>query len=161
MNICEFLPFHMKITYLSVHLWPFKFTHADVQLAKMHTQKCGNLEKTMVTISSHIQDLAEDFRTCLNNVNITKWHFECEPHWSADLTQRSRLFICVETNSWYMLSSSIASAVFWVNSAQLLSGKSMSMNNITVPSNQKRLSLSPSNRTYALGGYWTSRTLGR
>ena len=53
--------------------------------------------------------------------------FECDPHRSADLTQRSRLFICVETNNWCMLSSSIASAIFWVNSAQFFSSKSMSM----------------------------------
>ena len=94
-------------------------------LTKMHTQKCGNFEKTMVMTSSHVQALG--FRTCLNYVSSSKWNFECDPHWSADLTQRSRLFICVETKSWRMLSSSIASAVCWVNSAQLLSGKSMSM----------------------------------
>ncbi len=57
----------------------------------------------------------------------SKWHFEYDTHWSADLTQRSRLFICVETNSWCTLSSSIASAVCWVNSTQFFSGKSMSM----------------------------------
>ena len=55
------------------------------------------------------------------------WGSECDPYWSADLTHRSRLFICVEINSWCMLSSSIASAVFWVNSAQFFSGKSISM----------------------------------
>ena len=94
-------------------------------LTKMHTQKCGNFEKTMTVTSFHVQCVC--FRTCLNNVNVSKWYFKCDPHWSADLTQRSRLFICVETNSWCMLSSSIASAVCWVNSAQFFSGKSMSM----------------------------------
>ena len=97
-------------------------------LTKMHTQKCGNFEKTMRMTSSHVQLLSQCFRTCLNNVNVSKWHCGCDPHWSADLTQRSRLFICVETNSWCMLWSSIASAVFWVNSAQFFSGKSMSVN---------------------------------
>ena len=92
---------------------------------KMYTQKCGNFEKTMVRTLLHVNFLY--FRTCLNNVNVSKWHFKCEPHWSADLTQRSRLFICVETNNWCMLSSSIASAVCWVNSAQFISGKYMSM----------------------------------
>ncbi len=95
-------------------------------LTKMHTQKCGNFEKIMRRISSfHLKFLW--FRTCLNNVSVSKWHFKCDNHCSADLTQRSRLFICVETNSWCMLSSSIASAVCWVNSAQFFSGKSMSM----------------------------------
>ncbi len=94
-------------------------------LTKMHTQKCGNFEKTMRMTSSHAK--SSYFRTCLNNINVSKWHCECDPHWSADLTQRSRLFICVETNSWCMLSSSITSAVCWVNSAQFFSGKSMSM----------------------------------
>ena len=90
----------------------------------LSTQKCGNFAKTMRMTSSHIQLLC--FKTCLNNVNVSRWDFECYPHWSADLAQRSRLFICVETKSWCMLSSSIASAVFWVNSAQFFSGKSMS-----------------------------------
>ena len=94
-------------------------------LTKMHTQKCGNFAKTMTMTSSHVLFLC--FRTCLNNVNVSKWDFEYDPHWSADLTQRSRLFICIETNSWCILSSSIASAVFWVNSAQFFCGKSMSM----------------------------------
>ena len=96
-------------------------------LTKKHTQKCGNFAKTIQKTSFHDHHCL-CFRTCLNNVNvITKCHFECEPHWSADLTQRSRLFICVETNNWCMLSSSIASAVCWVNSAQFFSGRSMSM----------------------------------
>ncbi len=93
-------------------------------LTKMQTQKCGNFEKTMKMMLFHVQSC---FRTCLNNVNVSKWHFECELHWSADLTERSKLFICVETNSWCMLSLSIASAVCWINSAQFFSGKSMSM----------------------------------
>ena len=128
MNICKYLSFYMKImkiTYLPVHLLPFGFFYADVQFDKMHTQKCGNFEKTMIMTSSHVQSLY--FRTCLNNVNVSKWHFECDPHRSADSTQRSRLFICVETNSSCMLWSSIALAVCWINSAQLFSGKSMSM----------------------------------
>jgi len=123
-NFCEYSSFHMKATYIPVHLLLFKFSCAD-SLTKMHTQKCGNFEKTMRMTSSHSKSLC--LRTCLNNVNVSKWHFECDSHWNADLTQRSRLFICVETNSWCMLSSSIASAVCWVNSAQFFSGKSMSM----------------------------------
>ena len=129
-------------------------------LTKMQTQKCGNFEKTMRMTLSHVQWLC--FRTCLNNVNVSKWHFECDPHWSADLTQRSRLFICVETNSWCMLPSSITPAVCWVNSAQFFSGKSMSMKqhyshfSVRNPSPP-----SPSNRTHALGGYLVSKTLGR
>ena len=124
-TFAKYLSFHMKATYLPVHLLPFNFSYANVEFEKMHTQKCGNFENTMIMTSSHVQFLC--FRTCLNSVNVNKWHVECDAHWSADLTQRSRLFICVETNSWCMLSSSIASAVCWVNSAQFFSGKSMSM----------------------------------
>ncbi len=94
-------------------------------LTKMHTQKCGNFENTRIITSSHVQCAC--VKTCLRHLNVSKWHFECDPHSSADLTQRSRLFLCVETNRWCMLSSSIASAVCWVNSAQFFSGKSMSM----------------------------------
>ena len=47
-------------------------------------------------------------------------------YWSADLVQRSMLFNCVETKSSCMLVSVIASAVFSVNSGQLISGKSKS-----------------------------------
>ena len=124
-NFCKCLSFHMMATYLPVHLLPFKFHMPMDSLTKTHTQKCGNLAKTVITTSSHC--LLFFFRTCLNNVNVSKWHFECNPHWSADLTQRSRLFIWVETNSWCMLLSSIALAVCWVSSAQFFSGKSMSM----------------------------------
>jgi len=130
-------------------------------LTKTHTQKCGNFEKTATMTLSHVQCLY--FKTCLNNVNVSKWHFECDPHWSADLTERSRLFICVETNSWCMLSSFIASAVCWVNSAQFFSGKSMSTKQCWVNYSHfsgRNLHL-PSNRTYALGGYLASKTLGR
>ena len=68
-------------------------------LTKIHTQKCGNFEKTMSMTSSHVQCLC--FRTCLSNVTASiKCDFGHDPHWSADLTQRSRLFIWVETNSW-------------------------------------------------------------
>jgi len=94
-------------------------------LTKMHTQKCGNFPKTVRMTWSHLNPFC--LRACLNNVNVSKWNIECDAHWSADLTQRSRLFFCVETNSWCMLLSSTASAVFWVNSAQFFSGKSMSM----------------------------------
>ena len=73
--------------------------------------------------SSHVQCLC--FRTCLNSVNISKQHFEYDPHWSALLTERSRLFICVKINSWCMLVS-IAATVCWVNSAHFFSGKSTS-----------------------------------
>jgi len=110
-------------------------------LTKMHTQKWGNFEKTITMTSSHGQSLC--FRTCLNNVNVSKWHFECDPHSSADLTQRSRLFICVETNSWCMLSSSIASPVFWVNSAQFFPGKSVSMKPSSPPFFSERNSCHP------------------
>ena len=46
-------------------------------LTKMHTQKCGNFEKIMMIISSHVKYLYLGFRTCLNNVNaimyVTLW----------------------------------------------------------------------------------------
>ena len=113
----------MKATYHPVHLLSFT-SMLLFSLTKMHTQKCGNFEKTMVMTSSHVRCLY--FRTCLSNVNLSTWILNTT-YRSADLTQRSRLFICVETNNWCMLSSSIASAVCWVNSAQLFSGKSMSM----------------------------------
>jgi hypothetical protein len=89
---------HMKVTYLPVHLLPFQFSYAMCSLTKMHTQKCGNFETTRIMISPHVQSLY--FRACLENDNVSECqHFECDPHRSADLTQRSRLFICVETNS--------------------------------------------------------------
>ncbi len=53
-----------------------RFSYADVQFDKMHTQKCGNFEKTIIMTSSHGQCLY--FRTCLNNVNVSKGHFECD-----------------------------------------------------------------------------------
>ena len=133
---------HCSVTYLLMNfrsiyhsiwrpltsLWTYchlNFPMPMCTLTKMHTQKCGNFPKTMRMTWNH--DQFSCFRACLNNVNVSKWDFECDPHRSADSTQRSRLFICVETNSWCMVSSSIASAVFWVNSAQFFSGKSMSM----------------------------------
>ncbi len=67
-----------EATYHSVHLLPFNCSYADVQFHKMHTQKCGNFEKTMRMTFSHVQ--YSYFRTCLNNVNVSKWHFECDPH---------------------------------------------------------------------------------
>ena len=163
-TICKYLSFHMKATYLPVHLMPFNFSnYAYVQFEKMHTQKCGNFEKIMRMTSFHIQFLCFGFRTCLNNANVSMWHFECSDlHWSADLTQRSRLFICVEINSWCMLSSSLASAVFWLSSAQFISGKSMSIN-------QHYSHFSRRNPHYSclqiahmpVGGYLASKTLGR
>ena len=57
-----------------------------------------------------------------------KFHSTNSSHWSADLTQRSMLFICVETNSSWRLASSIAFAVSWVNSGQLFSGLCISAN---------------------------------
>ena len=126
MNFCNYLSFYMKATYLPVHLLPFNFPIPICSLTKIHTQKCGNFPKTSIMTLFHVQWFSY-LKTFLNNVYVSKWDFECDPHWSADLTQRSRLFICVETNSWCMLLSSIASAVFWVNSAQFFSGKSMSM----------------------------------
>ncbi len=107
-------------TYCHLNFYMLMFS-----LTKIQTQKCGNFEKTMKMTVCHVKSLC--FRTCLNNVNVSKWHFECDPHWSADLTERSRWFICVETNSSCILSLSIASAVCWANSAQFFSGKSMSM----------------------------------
>ena len=161
MNICKYLSLYMKVTYLPVHLLPFKFPMLMCSLTKMHTQKCGNFEKTRIMTSSHVQSLY--FRTCLNNVNVSKWHFECDPHQSADSTQRSRLFICVETNSSCMLWSSIALAVCWINSAQLFSGKSMSIKQhySHFQGVEIFIMFSPSNLTYALGGYLASKTLGR
>ena len=125
MNICKSIYHSVWRLPTSLFIyWHFNIPMPMYSLTKMHTQKCGNFAKTMRMISSHVKFLC--FRTCLNNVNVSRWDFECYPHWSADLAQRSRLFICVETKSCCMLSSSIASAVFWVNSAQFFSGKSMS-----------------------------------
>ena len=50
-----------------------------------------------------------------------------DAHWSINLTQRSRLFICVDTNSLLRLGSSIAAADLSVSSWQSVSGKSMSV----------------------------------
>ena len=51
-------------------------------------------------------------------------------HLRADLTQRLRLFICVETKSSYRLESSIASAVFSDSSEQSVSGVSRSVESV-------------------------------
>ena len=119
---CIDLSFHMR---LPTSLSTYCHLIFPVLIDKFLTQKCANFEKTWrMTI---VHGVFSRLRTPLNNVNVSKWHFECDPHLSADLTQRSRLFICVETNSWYMLSSSIALAVCRVSSAQFFSGKSMSM----------------------------------
>ena len=116
-----------SLTFLSTY-WHSNFPMLMCIATKMHTQKCGNFENTMKVTSSH--DECWCFITCLNNDNVSNIVsdiFYCDPYWSADLTQRSRLFICVETNSPCMMSSSIASAVCWVNSAQFFSARSMSM----------------------------------
>ena len=61
----------MHVTYLPVHLLPFSSYYADMQfLQYVHTQKCGNFEKTMIMTSSHVQCLY--FRRCLNNVNASE-----------------------------------------------------------------------------------------
>ena len=54
-------------TSLSIYCCLIPYTH--VQFDKMHTQKCGNFEKTMTMTSFHVQFLC--FRTCLNNVNVS------------------------------------------------------------------------------------------
>ena len=69
-TICKDLSFHMKATYLPLHLLSFEHSYADVQF-DTHTQKCGNFEKTMRMTSSHPKHLY--FRTWLNIVNIGKW----------------------------------------------------------------------------------------
>ena len=125
MNICKYVTFHMKVTYLPVHLLQFKFSYANVQFDINAYPEMWKFWKDYG--NNIIPCPISRFQNMSDNVNVSNQHFECDPHWSADLTQRSRLFICVETNNWCMLSSSIASAVCWVNSAQFFSGKSMSM----------------------------------
>ncbi len=44
-NICKYLSFHMKDTYLPVHLLPFKFCYADVQFDKKCIPKIGEILK--------------------------------------------------------------------------------------------------------------------
>ena len=44
----------------------------------MHTQKCGNFEKTMRITSLHLHRFS-CFRTCLSNITrASKWGFECD-----------------------------------------------------------------------------------
>ena len=71
-------------------------------------------------------------KACLKIVKFYHWNLECDSHLRADLTQRLRLFICVETKSSYRLGSSIASAVFSVNSEQSISGVSMSVEQLCI-----------------------------
>ena len=82
-------------------------------------------------------------------------------HLSADTTQRSRLFICVETNSPWRLASSIAFAVSWVNSGQFLSGLCISVKEHYFDLKCKCLCSSPSSRTWARGGCWVLKTIAR
>jgi len=107
------------------YLLPFKFCHAGVQFDKNAYPEVWkfwkNYENDIIPLPMVM------FQNMSEQCQCSKWHFGCGPHRSADLIQRSRLFICVETNSWCMLSSFIASAVCWDNSAQFFSGKSMSM----------------------------------
>ena len=87
-----------------------------------------------------LQDMPEDhqyLKFCLIN----------NSHWSADWTQRSRLFICVETNSWWRVVSSIAFAVSRVNSGQFLSGSFISIRGHYLYLRWKCLLSSPSSCT--------------
>ena len=87
-----------------------------------------------------LQDMPEDhqyLKFCLIN----------NSHWSADWTQRSRLFICVETNSWWRVVSSIAFAVSWVSSGQFLSGSFISIRGHYLYLRWKCLLSSPSSCT--------------
>ncbi len=116
----------MKATYHSFHLLPVDFLMMmGTCLASMLTQKCGNFVKT--ALMTPTQSKVSFGKICLSKVNISMLHFECTTDWSAHLTQRSRLFICVDTNSSCKVVSSIASAVWWVNSGQSVSGKSISI----------------------------------
>ena len=72
-----------------------------------------------------IQNVSEGCQSCIYHCK------QCDSHWSALFTQRSRLFLCVEINSSWRMSLSIASAVVSVNSGQLFAGMSMSAQNIT------------------------------
>ena len=115
----------MKVTYIPAHLFPLSF----ILMCSLNFEKCiprnvEILKKLQKATSSHVQCLC--FRTCLSNVSVRKCHLN-DSYLSAALTERSTLFIFVETNSWCRPSSSIASAVFRVNSAQSFSGKSMSI----------------------------------
>ena len=89
----------------------------------MHTQKCGNIAKMHWITSSQWEPCGIN----LEMVNILKQYLIYITCLSADLTQRSRLFPCVETKSWSILSSVTASAVLSVNSGQSISGKSISV----------------------------------
>ena len=127
MTFCKCVSFYMKATYLPLHLLPLIFPVLMCSLTKNAYPEMWkfwkNYQNDIIPCPiSMFQNMSDGTMSMLFN----KWCFECDPHRSADLTQRSRLFICVETNSWCMLSLSIALAVCWVNSAQFFSGKSMS-----------------------------------
>ena len=55
------------------------------------------------------------------------FQFWCNAHLSPNFTQRSRLFLCIETNISLKLTSSIALAVLSVNSGQSFSAMSISV----------------------------------
>jgi hypothetical protein len=90
-----------------------------------------------------------------------KFHQIHGSHWSADLTRRSRLFICVETNKSWRLELSSAFAVSRVNSGQFLSGLCISVQEHYWHLRWKCLLSSPSSCTKDFGGCCVLKTLAR
>ena len=100
------------------------FTYSCQIYKYVPTQKCGNLLMTIRITASN--EGVFSTKTCLKLVKVWNWILKWNSHWSADLTQRSRLFICVETNNSCKVESSITSAVFVVSSWQSCSGRCIS-----------------------------------
>ena len=159
-TFCKYLSFHMKATYLPVQLFPFNFSIPMCSLIKNTYPEVWKFRKNY---DHSIKPWKKGFKfqNMSGQIHVSKWWFECDPHRSADLMQRSTLFICVETNSWYIPSSSIVSAVFWVNSAQFFSGRCISIKQHYSHFSERNPHHLPSNCTYALGGYLASKTLWR
>ena len=115
--------------------------------------KLGKNPENYYTPTFHrmFQDMSELYQSL-------KLHLICGSHWSADLTQRSTLFICDETNSSWRLASSIAFAVSWINSGQFFSALCIPVKHQFCSSINCR-SLPPPNCTWTFGGCWVFMTL--
>ena len=100
----------VKWAYISVVLHFFQPVHIHIQDNLHLPSNVETWKKSWKPLKSNqFQYCSQRQIWCLS---YFKFHLIQGSHWSADLTWRSRFFICVETKSSWRLASSIAFAVF-------------------------------------------------
>ena len=164
MNFCKYLLFHMKATYLPFHLFQFKFSYANVQFDKKAYPEFRNVEilqklskglhsmTTTVHVSEHVWTMSMLVLSDILSVTLTEvqiWHkgqdYSFVLKQTADVCSHHLLH--QQFAELIQHNSSLVNPCLWKN--------------ITPFFRKKPLSFSPSNCTYALGGYLACKTLGR